>query len=217
MEGRLALESKPQPCGAKLDEAALQALHDSEASIGTPTSEWRKALAGNTPNIRFDETRKMWCAWLNEPDAPLGIELTYERAKIRGEWTTRLGAFRRLRNAVPRSAAQDHSAASAPPPQPRPEPGGGSTSMLDTMIARRQHKPRGVGGTIKHYLGLGAYVLATVVVTLCLVLGLWEGFVRKVVNPVRVAAPVVTLQPVVAPVVEDLPEVEVAPAPRRRR
>lgn len=216
MEGRKDHESKPQTCGPKLDSKALTAIHDTEALLGTPTSEWRKTtLMGGAPRVRFDEARGMWCAWLDEE----GADPTYERAKIRGEWTTRLGAFRRLRNAVPRTSAQDHSTSSAPPVQ-RPEPGGGSTSMLDALAARRQHvKPRGVSGTLKHYLGLAAYVLASVVVTLCIVLGLWEGFIRGMVSPPRATiAPVVAVRPaVVTPVVEDLPEAPAAPVPRRRR
>lgn len=218
MEGRLALEPKPKPTGLTLDVAARAALHETEALTGASTlSEWRQKLAGEVPHVKLDETRGIWCAWLDVIDKDTGRKSNpgYERAKVRGEWTTRLGAIRRMRNHDP-MVQERHSIAAQP--ILRPEPGNGSTSMLDTLASRRQHVDRGVGGTIKRGLSFAAYALAATVVVLVAVLSLWEGFVRNAITPARVAAPVVVVRPVAAPVTEPVViEEPVLPAPRVRR
>lgn len=205
MESRQRDEPKPAPCGPKIDEPTFKAMHDAEALTGTPLSEWRKTLGGEVPHVDFDESRNMWRAWLNVE----GVDPGYERAKISGEWTTRLGAIRRLRNHVPAPSPQGRD--SAAPSQKRPEPGGGSTSMLDSLAERRKHAPRGIGGTIKYAISMAAYALAAIVVVLGLVLGLWEGFVRDAVTPRR--APAVVVRPVAAPEPAAAPATFEEPAP----
>lgn len=180
MEGRLALEPKPQSCGPAVNP---ESVHEAEA-IAAVT----KAL-GAAPRIRLDEARKIYVAT---------VEATAERAKLSGEWTTKLGAIRRLRNSV--RSSQDTQVQPTAQPQ-RPEPGGGSTSMLDSMAARRHVEKPSLGRSIKRGLSLVAYGVATLVV----VLVAWEWFVRDAITPVRRPAPIVVHaavpeEPVVAPV-----------------
>jgi hypothetical protein len=219
MSARELDEPKPKPCGPTIDKTTQAEMHDAEALIGTPTSEWRKTLGGEVPHVDLDTTRGMWRAWLNvEGDDGVVSDPGYERAKIRGEWITRLGAIRRLRNHVPVQSPQDRFS-SPPAQQQRPEPGGGSTSLLDDLVAaRRQHVHRGIGGTIKHAISMAVLAVGAIVVVLVLVLGLWEGFVRDAITPARPLAPVVHTAAVPEPVVAPVPDEEpvVLPPARRR-
>lgn len=168
-------------------------VHEQEAMAATT-----KAL-GAVPNVDRDESRNMWRAWIGDTD--------FERAKVRGEWTTPLGALRRLRNHSP-TMQQEIPTPSAVPS--RPEPAGGSMSAYDALERRQRERKAGFRGAVRNTVSFGAYLLAAFVVAVVA----WEGFLRRAmatqneappapaaVTPARAPEPAEEWYPPVAPVV----------------
>jgi hypothetical protein len=81
-------------------------------------------------HTRYDAPRTMWQAWAGDGG--------WDRAEVRGEWTTELGAIRRMRNGRGRAPATENDGRTSRPMTPADA----DVHVLDAMIAGREKRAR---------------------------------------------------------------------------